>query len=203
MGPNGAGKTTLLRLCATLVAPSAGDLRVFGIDPASDGPAVRATIAYLGHESQLYGDLNAIENLNFTARLHRVENAEAAIAVALERCGLVGASRRPVRTYSRGMQQRCALARVLLLRPRLLLLDEPSTGLDSEAKATLHEIVTELRRAKTTVVLTTHDSAEAVRLCEAAAVLSRGRVHWHGRIENESQLAEQLAALPASRGGQP
>lgn len=178
MGPNGAGKTTLLRLCATLIAPTSGSLRVLGLDPQRDGPRVRAGIAVLGHESHLYGDLTAEENLSFTARLHGIDDAAARIDAALERIGLRAAARRPARTFSRGMQQRCALARILLQRPRLLLLDEPATGLDAAARDVLFELVAELRGAGTTVMVTSHDPGEAIALCDRAVLLAAGRVVW-------------------------
>ncbi len=182
MGPNGAGKTTLLKLCATLLIPSAGELRVNGSNPVQDGAAVRSHTALLGHDSHLYGDLSAEENLLFTARLHGIPDAREKISDALGRIGLRAVARRSVRTFSRGMQQRCALARVLLQRPALLLLDEPATGLDVAARDILYEIVHELRRDGTTVLVTTHDVGECLAICDSAVILAEGRVAWHGPV---------------------
>ncbi len=196
MGPNGAGKTTLLRLCANLLLPTSGELTVLGLDPAEDGIELRSRIAVLGHDSHLYGDLDAIENLLFTARLYGIGDANARINAAIERVGLRGVARRPVRTYSRGMQQRCALARVLLQGPKLLLLDEPATGLDVAARETLYAIVGELRERGTTVLVTTHDVAEGRVLCDHAVLLARGRVEWSGPLagDNGSALESRLLA---------
>lgn len=196
MGPNGAGKTTLLKVCATLISPTSGELRVGGLDPRRDGALVRAGLAVLGHDSHLYGDLNATENLSFTARLYGIGDADRRIAEVLQRMGLRAAARRPLRTYSRGMQQRCALARVLLQRPRLLLLDEPATGLDAAARKALYEIVAELRDAGATVITTTHDVDEAIALSDRAVVLDSGRVVWSGSVgaaaDGRSELETRL-----------
>jgi heme ABC exporter ATP-binding subunit CcmA len=204
MGPNGAGKTTLLKLCATLITPTSGTLRIVGFDPQRDGPLVRARIAVLGHESHLYGDLSAVENLSFTARLHGIDDAAPRIEAAIERIGLRGAARRPVRTFSRGMQQRCALARVLLQQPQLLLLDEPATGLDAAAREILYAIVNELRAGGTTVMITSHDVGEAVALCDRALILADGRVVWSGAIDGASPAAARAGLenrLRAAAGG--
>jgi heme ABC exporter ATP-binding subunit CcmA len=188
MGPNGAGKTTLLKLCATLLTPTSGRLRVLGLDPSRDGVELRARIAVLGHDSHLYGDLSAHENLLFSARLYGIDDAATRIHESLERIGLRADARRPVRTFSRGMQQRCALARVLLQHPRLLLLDEPATGLDVAARAALYEIVRELHRGGTTVLVTTHDVAEGRQICDRAVLLTRGRLEWSGSIEGDAAV---------------
>jgi ABC-type multidrug transport system ATPase subunit len=201
MGPNGAGKTTLLKLCATLLSPTSGKLRVLGLDPSRDGVALRARIAVLGHDSHLYGDLSAHENLLFSTRLYGIDDAPARIEASLERLGLRADARRPVRTFSRGMQQRCALARVLLLRPRLLLLDEPATGLDVAARAALYEIVRDLHRDGTTVLVTTHDVAESRQICQQAVLLTKGRLAWSGSIEGAAALDLEARLQQAVDGG--
>jgi len=197
MGPNGAGKTTLLKLCATLLTPSAGKIEVDGIDAARDGGAVRARIAVLGHDSSLYGDLTATENLTFTTRLHGIDGSADRVRGALDRVGLRTVGRRPVRTFSRGMQQRCAIARVLLQQPRLLLLDEPATGLDLAARGMLHELIAELRQKGTTILLTTHDIDESLAICDSAVLMARGRIRWQGSIRTEmrSDLEARLRAI--------
>jgi heme ABC exporter ATP-binding subunit CcmA len=174
LGHNGAGKTTFLRLCATLLSPSEGRVRVGGLDAGAHGIAVRRQIAVLGHESFLYPDLSAHENLVFYARLYGLADARAQVEAQIDRFALRGWAHRPVRTLSRGMLQRCALARVLLHGPRLLLLDEPFTGLDVAARELLGE---QLRRAHArgaAVVMSTHDVGLGVALCQRALVLSRG-----------------------------
>src|SRR5262245_23297101 len=134
-GPNGAGKTTFLRLLATLLQPSGGTLRLFGQAPHE--PAARRRLGFLGHESFLYPDLTPIENLTFYGRAYGLSQLEERITRALEQIGLHDWGNTPVRTFSRGMEQRLALARALLHEPDLLLLDEPYTGLDSRGVTTL------------------------------------------------------------------
>jgi heme exporter protein A len=182
LGPNGAGKTTLLRLCATLLRPSDGRVRLFGMDAAEHGTALRRRLAVLGHESFLYPDLSPRENLRFYARLFRVAGADAQIEALIQRLGLAGWSHRPVRTLSRGLLQRCALARVLLHRPELLLLDEPFTGLDLAARDLLCDVLREAHTRGATVLMSTHEIALGLGLCTHALVLSDGRVAWQGAV---------------------
>lgn len=181
-GPNGAGKTTLLRLGATLLRPTGGAVRVFGLDAAARGSDVRRRIAVLSHESWLYPDLSPRENLHFYARLFGIADAQARIDALIDRLGLGGWSHRPVRTLSRGLAQRCALARVLLHRPELLFLDEPFTGLDLDARELLCEVLRELRQNGATLLMSTHDVALGLAVCSTAVVLVRGRIAWSGPV---------------------
>ncbi len=181
-GPNGAGKTTLMRLCATLLRPSRGTIRVCGLDTANEGPQVRRNIAVLAHESYLYPDLTATENLLFYGRLFKVRDVAARVRALIERLGLVGWAHRPVRTLSRGLLQRCALARVLIHEPKVLFLDEPFTGLDLEAQKTLHSVLADAHRRGTTLLMSTHDMPSGFSLCTSALVLARGRLAWQGAI---------------------
>jgi heme exporter protein A len=178
LGPNGAGKTTLLRILALLLRPTGGRLAIFGRDARDAPPALRRRIGYVGHESLCYPDLTATENLAFYARLFDVPDARARIAELVAWAGLDGAARRPVRVYSRGMAQRLALARALLHRPDLLLLDEPFSGLDPEGVRALQERLVELRAAGHAIVLTTHDLERAAPVATRLAIVHRGRVAW-------------------------
>jgi heme exporter protein A len=187
IGPNGAGKTTFLRLCATLLRPSAGTVRLFGLDALREGPSARRRIGYLAHESLLYPDLTPSENLLFYARLFKVAGAAERVEELIAQLGLAGWAHRPVRTLSRGLLQRCALARVFVHRPDLLFFDEPFTGLDADARDTLIAALGEAHRGGATLVMSTHDLAAACRLCTSAAVLVRGRLAWHGAIDPGSQ----------------
>jgi heme exporter protein A len=179
-GPNGAGKTTLLRLCATLLRPSSGRVAVLGLNAAKDGAAVRRRIAVLGHESWLYPDLSPRENLRFYARLFGVANPMTRVDALIDRLGLVGWSHRPVGALSRGLVQRCALARVLLHEPELLFLDEPFTGLDLDARDLLCDVLREAHQRGTTLLMSTHDMSLGLSLCSSAIVLVRGRIAWTG-----------------------
>jgi heme exporter protein A len=181
-GPNGAGKTTLLRLCATLLRPTAGRIRILGLDIGSEGPAVRRRIAVLGHESWLYPDLGPRENLRFYARLFQVAEPQRRIDALIDQLGLGGWSHRPVRALSRGLIQRCALARVLLHDPEVLFLDEPFTGLDLDARELLCDVLRDVHARGATLIMSTHDVALALAVCSTALVLVRGRIAWHGAV---------------------
>jgi heme exporter protein A len=189
LGANGAGKTTLLRLCSTLLRPTAGSISVFGTDASREGPAVRRRIGVLGHETFLYADLSATENLIFYARLFGITDPVTRIAALLERLDLIGWSQRPVRTLSRGLMQRCALARALLHQPELLLLDEPFSGLDLQATSGLHDVLAQARRDGTTIVMSTHDLAQGLSLCSSALVMRGGRVAFHGDVAPADHVA--------------
>ena len=197
LGPNGAGKTTLLRVLALLLRPDEGRLVVFGAEARSAPPAVRGRIGFVGHESFCYPDLSAAENLAFYARLFAVPDAPARIAELLAWAGLDAVARRPVRVYSRGMAQRLALARALLHRPDLLLLDEPFAGLDPQAVGALQARLLALRTAGHAIVLTTHDLERAAPIATRVAILHRGRVAWEndGRDAAPVVIAEAYAAV--------
>jgi heme exporter protein A len=192
LGPNGAGKTTFLRLCTTLLRPSSGKIHLLGMDTASHGSAVRRRIGLLGHESLLYPDLTAAENLLFYARLYRVRDSAARIQTLIERMDLGGWANRPVRTLSRGLLQRCALARVLVHQPDVLFLDEPFTGLDLDARESLCEVLSETRLAGTTILMSTHDLEAGFRLCSSALVFVRGCLAWHGSISPTERSAFEV-----------
>ena len=180
LGANGAGKTTLLRVLATLLRPSDGRLELFGLDAGLRAPATLRRVGYVGHESACYPDLTGAENLAFYAGLYDVPDAATRVAELLTWAGLDGAARRPVRVYSRGMQQRLALARAMLHAPDLLILDEPFSGLDPAAQTALDERLVALRTAGHAIVLSTHDVARAAPLATRTVVLHGGRIAWSG-----------------------
>jgi heme exporter protein A len=180
LGPNGAGKSTLLRLIATLLRPSSGHLRLFGRPVRDGGIEARRRLGFLSHQSFLYPDLSVLENLQFYARMFGVEAPAQRIHELIELVGLSGWRHRPVRTLSRGLEQRCALARSLVHSPQVLLLDEPFTGLDLEATAALTGILRHERAAGTTLLITTHDLPRAEAICRRALVLRQGEVCFDG-----------------------
>ncbi|PYP36766.1 MAG: ABC transporter ATP-binding protein [Gemmatimonadetes bacterium] len=168
-GPNGAGKTTLVKVLAGLIRPQRGTVRVDG---------GRRAIGWIGHESHLYDHLTVRENLLFWASLYGVPAAarEARAAGVAERLGLTDRVERPVWSLSRGLAQRAAIARALIHDPRVLLLDEPFTGLDLAAAAELRVLLGELRGAGRTLVLATHNVDEGVELATHVAFQRRGRI---------------------------
>ena len=181
-GPNGAGKSTLMRLCATLLRPNRGTVRIFGDDGRDGGSAIRRRIGMLSHQSFLYPDLTPTENLAFYARVFGVPDAAQRVRALLDQVGLVGWANRPVRTLSRGLEQRCALARALLHTPDLLLLDEPFTGLDVDASATLRDVLSAAHARGAAVLMITHDISQGLASCRRAIILARGTLAWDGAV---------------------
>lgn len=172
-GHNGSGKTTLLRILATACAPSTGEVRILGMSASSASEGIRAAVGFLAHDNFLYADLTGEENLQLLARL--VDASSARVRAALERVGLASRAQSPVREYSAGMRKRLAIARLLLKAPRLALLDEPFGELDPAGIAEVEGIVAELRRAGTTIILTTHLVAQGLRLTDQRLHLDGGR----------------------------
>jgi ABC-type multidrug transport system ATPase subunit len=175
LGHNGAGKSTLLSIAATLLAPSSGRV-VYGDVDATAGAALRARIGLLGHDLYLYQELTAAENLRFFAQVYDLDGVERRVGAALERAGLGDRPDDVVAGFSRGMRQRLALERALIHEPRLLLLDEPFTGLDEAARTALRGRLRAARDAGAIVLLTTHDTAAIEGLTDAAVTLVDGRL---------------------------
>ena len=180
LGANGSGKSTLIRLVSTLLLPDAGTLQVFGLDVVRQELRVKQLINRVSVDAAFFKKLSPMENLIYAGRLYGLGSAETRQrgSEILEQLGI---SRKvalsPMEQMSRGMQQKVAISRALLTSPVLLLLDEPTTGLDPRSKKDVQQLVRDVRRQHgATVVLTTHDMDEADRLCDRLAVLDRGRV---------------------------
>ncbi|MBI4262769.1 MAG: ABC transporter ATP-binding protein [Acidobacteria bacterium] len=176
LGPNGAGKSTMIAVLATLLRPSGGRIRYGAYEAAASGPALRAAIGLLGHDLFLYPELTARENLVFFAGMHAVADPDSAAADALRQAGLESRADDPVSSFSRGMRQRVALERALIHEPRLVLLDEPFTGLDDASAAALLGRLQALRASGAIVVLATHDLDLAEGLLDHAVFLRDGRM---------------------------
>jgi heme exporter protein A len=174
-GPNGAGKTTLLRLLAGLMRPSAGEVRVLGQRLGHGSPSVRREIGLLSHQSLLYDDLSLRENLTFAARLYALDRPDRVAAEALNAAGLTERADDLPRKLSRGLLQRAAIARAMLHRPRLLLMDEPFTALDAPAAERLRADLRSRAAAGTALVIVTHHLEEAWQLATRVAVLVQGQ----------------------------
>jgi heme ABC exporter ATP-binding subunit CcmA len=175
VGPNGAGKTTLLRLLAGLMRPSAGEIRVLGRPLGRGADSARSVIGLLSHQSMLYDDLTLLENLTFAARLQALDRPREVAAAALDTAGLADRSHELPRRLSRGLLQRAAIARALLHSPRVLLLDEPFTGLDASAADRLRDDLLARLRQGLGLVVVTHHLAEVWDLASRVAVLVEGR----------------------------
>jgi heme exporter protein A len=191
LGHNGAGKTTLLGIVSTLVRQNDGKVTYKTGGVEATGEAVRREIGMLAHASLCYGELTAIENLQLFAGLYGVDDSEAAVSAVLDRVGLEPRARtRAARTYSRGMAQRLALARAVLTKPSLLLLDEPFTGLDRGGALALGEQLGALKSSGAIVVVVTHDLEAIAGRTDHVAVLRRGGLVFEERGETYSY--EQL-----------
>jgi heme exporter protein A len=173
-GPNGAGKTTLLRLVAGLLAPTSGTCHVNGV-PIRSGPHARAQVGIVSHASMLYAALSARENVEFAAKMYGVRDSRAAARAALETMRVLDRAETPVRSLSRGLQQRVSIARAIVHAPRVLLCDEPYTGLDEVGSAALTAALGERRAAGAAMMLVTHNLGEGLALATHAAIMRRGR----------------------------
>ena len=191
LGPNGAGKTTLIRMLATLSAPDAGTIRVSGVDVVDHPVAVRQMIGLAGQQAAIDGTLTGRENLVMIGRLYRLSAAQARRAAeeVLERLSLADAADRPVRTYSGGMRRRLDLGASLVGRPRVLLLDEPSAGLDPAARVELWSLLGQLVGNGTTILLTTQQLEEVDHLADAVTLIDGGKVVSEG---SPAELKDRL-----------
>lgn len=203
VGPNGAGKTTLMRILATLSRPTRGRCRVAGVDLRTHPLAARRRIGLVSHQTLLYGDLSAEENLRFYARVYGLADADRRIEELLEQVGLSARRGSLVRTFSRGMQQRLAIARAILHDPPVLLLDEPDTGLDPHAAERLQAILDDLATRGRTVLMTTHQLERGLRMASRVAVLAGGRIAFEADArawspeafrERYDQVLQEVAA---------
>jgi daunorubicin resistance ABC transporter ATP-binding subunit len=205
LGPNGAGKTTLVRILATLLAPDAGRAEVFGRDVAAEPAAVRELIGLTGQFAAVDELLTGRENLEMFGRLFKLsrEDAGRRAGELLGRFELAAAADRPARTYSGGMRRRLDIASSLVTRPRVLFLDEPTTGLDPRSRNEIWAIVRELQREGTTLLLTTQYLEEADQLADRIAVIDRGQVIAEGTgNELKDRVGGQILEVELASAGQ-
>ncbi|MBM4379069.1 MAG: ABC transporter ATP-binding protein [Deltaproteobacteria bacterium] len=193
LGPNGAGKTTTVRMLTGLLSPSEGQARVFGVDVATGGDALRRSVGLLTEQPGLYDRLTGRENLRFFMKLNEVDERTAwpRARSYLERFGLLGREDEPCGGYSKGMRQKLAIVRALVHEPKVIFLDEPTSGLDPEAARTVRDAVAELAAEGRTIVLCSHNLAEVERLCRRVAVV-KGRLLAQGAV---TELRREGSAL--------
>lgn len=192
LGPNGAGKTTTVLMLLGLTEPNAGTARVCGHDPTRDPLAVKRIVGYLPDSVGFYEELTAWQNLAYTADLNDLPMAETKrrIAEVLDRVGLTDVAHKRVGTYSRGMRQRLGIADVLLKHPRVVILDEPTIGLDPEATVELLDFIRHLARSeRMTVIVSSHQLPQVQRICDRVGIFSQGKLIAQGPID---QLGRQL-----------
>ncbi len=187
LGANGAGKTTLLRILAALTKPSAGSVSIAGLHIVDDAQQVRLLVGFVAHQPYLYDELTALENLLFFARMYSVRAGRERAMALLHRVGLERKAAERASTLSRGQVQRLSLARALLHSPRLLLLDEPDTGLDEEGNTLLETLLDEHLADGGTTLFTTHRLERAMALSDSILMLNNGRVVYR-RPTSEMEL---------------
>lgn len=175
-GPNGAGKTTLIRILSTITKASSGEIKIADLSFEDDSEKIRRQIGVIAHQTFLYENLTAEENLRFYGKLYDVENLSKKIETILSEVGLELRKKDFVRTFSRGMQQRLAIARALLHEPSILLLDEPYTGLDQHASGMLTNWLNRLRSSEQTILMVTHDLEQGMELADRIAILVEGQL---------------------------
>ena len=222
VGPNGAGKTTTMRILATLLEPSRGSAFIDGMDVARKGRAVRRLVGYMPDFMGVYDDLKVFEYLEFFAAAFGIEarRRRALVDGVLELTDLMSKRAATVDSLSRGMQQRLGLARVLIHDPKVLILDEPASGLDPRARIEIRELLRTLKRMGKTVMISSHILSELEEICDQIGIIERGRLVFSGNLEGirqrlglQSKLRvrvagppekalELLAALPQIAGAQ-
>ena len=199
-GPNGAGKTTLLRVLAGLLRPSSGSARVSGIQ-LPGGALARSRVGLISHRTMLYEALSPRENVSFAARLYGVRDVNARVEDSLRRMSMLERGDAPVRSLSRGMQQRVSIARAMVHTPQLVLADEPYSGLDDGGARALTSLLGELRSAGTAIIVVTHNLAEGLSLATHAAVMQRGRFVRYDPADRIDATAYSTTYREALAGG--
>jgi len=198
LGPNGAGKTTLVKILATLLLPTAGRAYVLGFDVARRTIDVRQRIGIVfGGDRGFYNRLSVRDNLTYWAALYRMSRGQVAerVGAVLEKMQLSSIADRPVEALSRGMRQRLHVARGLLPDPAVLLLDEPTIGLDPVAARAMREMIRELQQGGITIFLTTHYMQEAEELCERVAIIDQGKIRYEGTPATLKQRVAQAKTV--------
>ncbi|MCI0711762.1 MAG: ABC transporter ATP-binding protein [Chloroflexi bacterium] len=195
LGPNGAGKTTTIRMLTSILKPTTGSAIVAGFDVVKEAPQVRASVGVLTEQHGLYERMNGLEYLDFFGRIYRIpeEVRQRRSRMLMERFGLGDAMEGRIATYSKGMKQKIALVRALLHDPPVLLLDEPTSAMDPQSARLVRDAIRDLKRDQRTIVLTTHNLAEAESLADEIAIIRHGRVIAKGTQEN---LARRVVGNP-------
>lgn len=186
LGPNGAGKSTLLKVLATLIKPTTGLVKINGLDLKKDHIKVKKMFGYLPHSSLLYDHYTPLENLVFFGDLYGVKDVENRARELVKEVGLSFFINEPVKNFSRGMIQRIAIARAIIHEPKILLLDEPHTGLDQGAITILNNVVLSMKEKGCTTLMVTHDFKQAAEICDRIIIVKNGKIADDFKINNKS-----------------
>ena len=186
LGPNGAGKSTLLKVLATLIKPTSGDIKINGLDVKKDHIEVKKLFGYLPHSSLLYDHYTPLENLVFFGELYGVKDVENKARELVKEVDLSFFINEPVKNFSRGMIQRIAIARAIIHEPKIMLLDEPHTGLDQGAISILNNVVLSMKDKGCTTLMVTHDFKQAAEICDRIIIIKNGKIANDFKINNES-----------------
>lgn len=176
LGPNGAGKSTILKVLATLIKPTSGEVWINNMELKKNLTKIKSLIGYLPHASLLYDHFTPYENLVLFGKLYGVNDVDRRAKELIEKVGLSFFLHEPVRSFSRGMIQRVAIARAIIHEPRILLLDEPHTGLDQQAIAILNKVILEMKAQGVTTIMVTHDFKQAAEICDRIIIVKNGKI---------------------------
>lgn len=189
VGPNGAGKSTAFKCITGLMKPTNGKIIVAGTTVKKNSVHLKRKVGYLGHESFLYGAFSPVENLTFYGKLYKTPQLEQTITTLLKRVGLYRFRHMQVASFSRGMVQRLAIARMFLGNPDLLLLDEPHTGLDQGAISLLNRLIKEQQMDGKSLILITHDFEQILSLCNRAVILYKGKIVADAKMDTQDLVS--------------
>ena len=178
LGPNGSGKTTLIKTLVTLAKPDSGEIHINGLSTRRNGVRVRGAIGVVTHEPLLYEGLTGAENLRFFARMFALDRVEERISAVAAQMGVADRLDARVGTLSHGMRRRFSIARALLHSPRVLIMDEPESGLDQQALSLLEALIADKSNPSRTILMTTHNLERGIALADRVAILSRGRIAY-------------------------
>jgi len=190
VGPNGAGKTTLIKIMATLVNATGGTVEIGGFNVKKSPEKVRGIIGVISHNTYLYNELTAGENLKFFGKMYAIPDSDKRVDEVLGETGLSDRKHDRVGTFSRGMKQRLSIARAILHNPLVLLLDEPYTGLDQQASASLESVLDSLTGSGITTIMISHDLKRGLALADQVMIMASGTVTYHAPASEVADVAE-------------
>ena len=190
VGPNGAGKTTLIKIMATLVNATGGTVEIGGFNVKKSPEKVRGIIGVISHNTYLYNELTAGENLKFFGKMYAIPEIDRRVDEVLGDTGLADRKHDRVGTFSRGMKQRLSIARAILHKPSVLLLDEPYTGLDQQASASLESVLNSLTGSGITTIMISHDLKRGLALADQVMIMASGTVTYHAPASEVADVAE-------------